>query len=98
MKKKTTKKVVVKQAVKKAPKTKLWLWILIGFVIGAGFGYTTHYTIANWNKIFGEQMKCDDGQRPDKNGCCAGEVYTDAGGGWMVCCPNGGDNCFPPIK
>ena len=45
-----------------------------------------------------KNLLCEDGQKPDSNGCCAGEVYTDAGGGWMVCCPNGGDNCFPPIK
>ena len=56
--------------------------------------------ITKLEKIIEESKKllCEDGTRPDKNGCCKGEVYTDAGGGWMVCCPNGGDNCFPPIK
>ena len=27
-----------------------------------------------------------------------GDLYTDAGGGWMVCCPEFGENCFPPVK
>ena len=54
-----------------------------------------YYLIVNWNGFF---VKCLDGNRPDKNGCCTGEIYTDAGDGWMVCCPNGGENCFPPMK
>ena len=98
MKKKTAKKAIIKSTPVKAKKSKLWIWVVLAFVFGGLVGFTAHYTIVNWNRIFGEQLKCDDGNKPDKNGCCAGEVYTDAGGGWMVCCPNGGDNCFPPIK
>ena len=67
----------------------------VGVVIGGAFGYAAHYLIVNWNGFF---VTCTDGNRPDKNGCCAGEVYTDAGGGWMVCCPEIGENCFPPVK
>ena len=92
MKKKIVKKSV-KQSVTK--KTKFWLWIIVAFVIGGVFGYVAHYAVANWNGFF---ATCPDGNSPDKNGCCAGEVYTDAGDGWMVCCPDGGDNCFPPMK
>ena len=80
---------------KKSEHKKIWLWIFIAFVIGGACGFCAHYLIVNWNGFF---VKCDDGNRPDKNGCCAGEVYTDAGDGWMVCCPNDGDNCFPPMK
>ena len=46
---------------------------------------------------FTPQLFCLDGTRPDSNGCCAGEIYTDmAEMGWN-CCPVDGD-CFPPIK
>lgn len=72
-----------------------WLWVVVAFVIGFGAGVATYYTITNWNGFF---ARCEDGSRPDKNGCCSGETYTDAGDGWMVCCPDGGENCFPPIK
>ncbi len=72
----------------------LW-WIGIGFILCFGAGYITHYMIINWHSFF---VTCPNGNKPDKNGCCEGEIYTDAGGGWMVCCPDGGDNCFPPIK
>ncbi len=89
------KKKVVKKSVKTTLKCNKWLWIILAFVLGGIIGYTTHYTIVNWNGFF---ATCSDGARPDKNGCCVGEVYTDAGDGWMVCCPDGGDNCFPPIK
>ena len=87
------KKKIVKKSEKQ--KSKLWIWVSFAFVFGSVFGYTVHYTIVNWNSFF---VTCPDGNRPDKNGCCAGEIYTDAGDGWMVCCPDGGDNCFPPIK
>ena len=72
-----------------------WILIVIAFIAGGIIGYATHYVIVNWNGFF---VTCSDGARPDKNGCCKGEVYTDAGDGWMVCCPEGGDNCFPPMK
>lgn len=92
MKKKTVKKNVKQNTPKKS---KSWVWILVAFIIGFGAGYATYYLIINWNGFF---VTCPDGNKPDKNGCCAGEIYTDAGDGWMVCCPDGGDNCFPPMK
>ena len=79
----------------KANKSKFRLWIAISFVLGFVLGYGILYTIVNWNGFF---VKCPNGVRPDKYGCCAGEVYTDAGDGWMVCCPDGSTNCFPPLK
>lgn len=92
------KKVLVKN-VKKSEKinekSKLWIWVVGAFLIGAVFGFAMNYTVANWNSFF---AKCPNGAWPDKNGCCAGETYTDAGSGWMVCCPEEGDNCFPPVK
>lgn len=76
-------------------KSRRWVWIVVAFILGIGIGYTAHYLVVNWHSFF---VTCPNGNKPDKHGCCAGEVYTDAGGGWMVCCPDGGDNCFPPIK
>lgn len=76
-------------------KSRLWWFVLFAFVFGFATGYVTHYLIVNWHGFW---AVCSDGNWPDKNGCCMGEVYTDAGDGWMVCCPDGGDNCFPPIK
>ena len=51
-----------------------------------------------WGKIYGP--RCEDGSRPDANGCCAGEEYTniDPINDVFACCPNGSDECFPPIK
>jgi len=40
----------------------------------------------------------DTNTRPDKDGCCAGEVYTDMGANGFNCCPPGDGDCFPPIK
>ncbi len=77
------------------PKNRTWLWVVIAGLVGFCIGLATYYTAVNWHGFF---AKCEDGTRPDKNGCCTGEIYTDAGDGWMVCCPDGGENCFPPIK
>ena len=89
------KKQIAKQNKQTNNKCRLWLWVIIAFVLGGIIGYAAHYTVINWNGFF---AVCPDGNKPDKNGCCGNEVYTDAGDGWMVCCPDGGDNCFPPIK
>ena len=94
MKKKTVKKLSNKQPIVQH-KCRLWMWISVAFVLGFVIGYATYYTVINWHGFF---ATCPNGARPDKNGCCANEIYTDAGDGWMVCCPDGGDNCFPPIK
>ncbi|MCQ2562805.1 MAG: hypothetical protein MJ158_04300 [Alphaproteobacteria bacterium] len=58
-------------------------------------GWMAHYTFVNWHGFF---AKCDNGLRPDKNGCCAGEIYTNMGDDYMACCPENGEYCFPPIK
>ena len=94
MKNKNIKKSVKEQTQKNCG-CKSWIWIVVAFVLGGLIGCATYYVVDNWNGFF---VTCGDGARPDKNGCCAGEVYTDAGNGWMVCCPDGGDSCFPPLK
>ncbi len=42
-------------------------------------------------------LTCEDGNPPDANGCCAGEIYTDMGEQGFNCCPETGGDCFPPI-
>jgi hypothetical protein len=42
-------------------------------------------------------LTCEDGNPPDANGCCAGEIYTDMGEQGFNCCPESGGDCFPPI-
>ncbi|MCQ2582160.1 MAG: hypothetical protein MJ170_04280 [Alphaproteobacteria bacterium] len=41
-----------------------------------------------------DTLICSDGNAPDKNGCCAGEVFTQLDDG-VACCT--GDECFPPM-
>ncbi len=43
-------------------------------------------------------ITCEDGNVPDTNGCCTGEIYTDMGEQGFNCCPETGGDCFPPIK
>lgn len=43
-------------------------------------------------------LTCEDGNAPDANGCCSGEIYTDMGEQGFNCCPSTGGDCFPPIK
>lgn len=76
-------------------KCRIWIWVVGAFLLGLLMGCVVHYTAVNWNGFF---ATCPNGVKPDKNGCCAGETYTDAGDGWMVCCPEDGENCFPPVK
>lgn len=42
-------------------------------------------------------LTCEDGNPPDANGCCPGEIYTDMGEQGFNCCPESGGDCFPPI-
>lgn len=42
-------------------------------------------------------LNCD-GQAPDANGCCPGEIYTNMGELGFNCCPSGGGDCFAPYK
>ncbi len=54
------------------------------------------------SEVFGtsEQIvetKCSDGRAPDRNGCCAGEIFTDMEDGTFACCSTDGQECFPPM-
>lgn len=40
---------------------------------------------------------CADGNTPDINGCCSGEVFTDMEDGTFACCTPDGLDCFPPM-
>ena len=87
------KKKILRKSEPRSCKT--CVWVISILLLGGIIGYVSHYSIVNWHGFF---VTCSDGLRPDKHGCCAGEVYTDAGNGWMVCCPEGADSCFPPMK
>lgn len=42
---------------------------------------------------------CGDGTKPNRYGCCTGEVFKDLGDEGFACCPKNGDYlCFPPMK
>lgn len=42
---------------------------------------------------------CEDGTKPNRFGCCSGEVFKDLGHNVYACCPREGDAmCYPPIK
>ncbi|MCQ2599587.1 MAG: hypothetical protein MJ187_04425, partial [Alphaproteobacteria bacterium] len=45
-----------------------------------------------------ETPMCEDGSTPDDNGCCSGETFMVLDDGAPVCCPDGGEECFPPLK
>ena len=43
---------------------------------------------------------CIDGSKPNKFGCCSGEVFKDLGNAVFACCPKDGGNnaeCYPPM-
>ena len=69
-----------------------------------GVQYNTDGTVANpygtTTEVVEEAapvLTCEDGNPPDANGCCAGEIYTDMGEQGFNCCPEAGGDCFPPI-
>ncbi len=74
----------------------IWLICLCCFFLGlfVGWGVSTYsYMPKNYDYV-----SCPDGNEPDKNGCCAGEIYTDMADLGFNCCPEDGSDCFPPIR
>ena len=69
------------------------------FVLGTIIGVVVGLVVANinWSFIRNEVILCPNETSPDKNGCCAGEIYTDMGEQGFNCCPESGGDCFPPI-
>lgn len=45
-----------------------------------------------------EKGLCGDGSKPNKFGCCAGEVFKDLGNTEFACCKKDSNECFPPMK
>ena len=42
---------------------------------------------------------CVDGTKPNKFGCCEGEIFKDLGNSVFACYPKSGEGeCFPPIQ
>lgn len=65
---------------------------LVGVLVGWGI------TAYSYSPKYESGMLCPNGETPDKNGCCIGEVYTDMGDLGFNCCPEDGSDCFPPIR
>lgn len=90
------KKTVKKTTSKKSAKKTSWFSSVAFFALGVILGILVYANIDALS--FGELPKCLDGTNADKNGCCAGEVYTNMGDLGYNCCPESGGDCFPPIK
>lgn len=45
-----------------------------------------------------EKGLCSDGTKPNKFGCCAGEIFKDLGNATFACCKKDGEECFPPMQ
>ena len=45
-----------------------------------------------------EKGLCGDGTKPNKFGCCTGEIFKDLGNATFACCKKDGDECFPPMN
>lgn len=45
-----------------------------------------------------EKGLCGDGSKPNKFGCCTGEIFKDLGNAQFACCKKDGDECFPPMN
>jgi len=63
------------------------------FVAAPDYETETMYT----NTASTNNPVCDDGNRPDGNGCCTGEIFTDMEDGTYACCTSDGMECFPPM-
>ena len=73
-----------------------WCMYVAIFLFGVlvGWGITAYSYLPKYES----DMLCPNGETPDKNGCCIGEVYTDMGDLGFNCCPDDGSDCFPPIR
>ena len=81
---------------KNKKQTRNWVMLVSGLMLGVVVGITAGWIL--WGPRYGGHIMCLDGTRPDANGCCTGEEYTDLGAGGFACCPEYGDNCYPPMK
>ena len=45
-----------------------------------------------------EKGLCGDGTKPNKYGCCSGELFKDLGNAEFACCKKDTNECFPPMK
>lgn len=45
-----------------------------------------------------EKGLCGDGTKPNKFGCCDGEIFKDLGNATFACCKKDSDECFPPMN
>jgi len=45
-----------------------------------------------------EKGLCGDGTKPNKFGCCTGEIFKDLGNATFACCKKDSNECFPPMN
>ena len=45
-----------------------------------------------------EKGLCGDGTKPNKFGCCDGEIFKDLGNSEFACCKKDTNECFPPMN
>lgn len=45
-----------------------------------------------------EKGLCGDGTKPNKFGCCTGEIFKDLGNSEFACCKKDTNECFPPMN
>ncbi len=81
----------------KITKKQIVIIAIIEIIVMTGI-FFTGFKIGQSAPDFPENVVCDNGEEPDKNGCCAGEEYTDMGAMGFNCCPPDGKDCFLPIK
>lgn len=85
----------MKKNTQKKSNRKIYLWLILAFVLGGVSGAILH---ANKNVFLAPKALCSGEVEPDKNGCCPGEVYTNMADLGYNCCPEGGGDCYPPLK
>ncbi len=71
---------------------------IVCFIFGVFIGYLCAVCIENNAHRTSYVSLCNDGSKPDSNGCCPGETYTDLGDLGFNCCPEGDGDCYPPIR
>ncbi len=68
-------------------------------IVSASVDYNQPVIQQATSEVFGQEVEtCADGNAPDRNGCCTGEVFTDMEDGTFACCTPDGVDCFPPMN
>ena len=75
---------------------KIFIACLLTAIVTA---FVTAHIVTKQYEISDEtEYLCKGDAKPDSNGCCPGETYTDMDELGFACCPIDGGDCFPPIE